>query len=290
MNSINSIRTLLDEEGLLMIPGAYNALTAKIIEDVGFKAVYMTGYGTAASSFGYPDIGLLTMTEMVQNATRITNAVSIPVISDADTGYGNPINVFRTVQEFERVGVSAIHIEDQKWPKRCGHMAGKKVIDSTEMVKKIKTAIDARKSEDFLIIARTDAIATQGFKEAIRRAIEYAEAGADILFLDAPRTKNQVKKIPQLIDEKPLLINLSPKTPNFSKQELEEMGYKIAIYPGVCLAATILSCMNGLEELKRREKPKELKDIIESFSKLNEFLGSKFYYELDKKYESMENE
>ncbi|TXT59770.1 MAG: 2,3-dimethylmalate lyase [Promethearchaeota archaeon] len=245
-----SLKDLLEDEGLLMVPGAYNALTAKLIEDAGFKAVYMTGYGTSAANFGFPDIGLLTMTEMVENVSRIANSVSIPVISDADTGYGNQINVFRTIQEFEKAGVSAIHIEDQTWPKRCGHMSGKSVIETNEMIKKIKTAIDSRKKDDFLIIARTDAIATHGFDEAIKRAKEYAKAGADILFLDAPRTKNQVKKIPKLIKEKPLLINLSPKTPNFSKKELEDMGYKIAIYPGVSLAATVLSCMEDLNELK----------------------------------------
>jgi 2-methylisocitrate lyase-like PEP mutase family enzyme len=272
-----NLRKLLENGTFIQAPGAYNALTAKIIEDQGFNAVYMTGYGTSAANFGLPDIGLLTMTEMVENAKRISESVNIPVIADADTGYGNPINITRTIAEYEKSGVDAIHIEDQTWPKRCGHMIGKTVIPSEEMVEKIKAAVDSRSSANFLIIARTDAIATHGFKEAINRGKNYRDAGADIIFIEAPRTMNQIKKIPKLIGNAPLLINLSPRTPRVSMEDLKDFGYSIAIYPGLCLAASILACIDDLEILKNEGKQRDFSDIIQSFSKLNDFLGLKDY-------------
>ncbi|MBD3229567.1 MAG: carboxyvinyl-carboxyphosphonate phosphorylmutase [Candidatus Lokiarchaeota archaeon] len=286
MNSKNNLKELIEEEVFIQAPGAYNALTGKIIEDQGFSAVYMTGYGTSAANFGLPDIGLLTMTEMVQNAKCIADAVNIPVIADADTGYGNPMNINRTVQEYERTGVDAIHIEDQTWPKRCGHMLGKKVISLEEMIEKIKAAVDARENSNFLIIARTDAIATHGFKEAIQRGKNYHQAGADIIFIEAPRTLNQIKKIPRLINDAPLLINLSPRTPRISKEDLKSFGYSIAIYPGLCLAASILACIEDLELLKKEGKQRDFSDIIQSFSQLNDFLGLKNYLDLEEKYSS----
>ena len=272
----------------IMAPGAYDALTAKIIEAEGFNAVYMTGFGTSAFIFGLPDRGLLTMTEMVENARRIVNATKVPLIADADTGYGTVVNVDRTIKEYEKAGVAAIHIEDQVWPKRCGHMLGKEVISEYEMVSKIKAAVDARRNPDFLIIARTDAIATHGFDHAIERANLYAEAGADIIFIEAPRTKNQVKNIPKLFNKKPLLINLSPRTPIISAAELKDMGYAIAIYPGICLAATILACREDVKLLKETGQPKEFKDVLQSFTELNEFLGVPYYNELEKKYDNPE--
>jgi len=286
MNSKNNLKELIEEEVFVQAPGAYNALTGKIIEDQGFNAVYMTGYGTSAANFGLPDIGLLTMTEMVQNAKCIADAVNIPVIADADTGYGNPINITRTIQEYEKTGVDAIHIEDQTWPKRCGHMLGKKVISPEEMIEKIKAAVDARENSNFLIIARTDAIATHGFKEAIQRGKNYHQAGADIIFIEAPRTLNQIKKIPKLINDAPLLINLSPRTPRISKEDLKASGYSIAIYPGLCLAASILACIEDLELLKKEGKQRDFADIIQSFSQLNDFLGLKNYLDLEEKYTS----
>jgi 2-methylisocitrate lyase-like PEP mutase family enzyme len=282
------INQMLEDEEFIQAPGAYNALTAKIIEDQGFNSVYMTGYGTSAANFGLPDIGLVTMTEMVENAKRIADAVDIPVIADADTGYGNPINITRTVKEYEHSGVDAIHIEDQAWPKRCGHMMGKTVIPAEEMVEKIKAAIDARSTPEFLIIARTDAIATHNFKEAINRAEKYRDAGADIIFVEAPRTLNQIKKIPRLIDDIPLLINLSPRTPRVSNRDLKEFGYSIAIYPGICLAASILACIEDLEQLKKEGTQRDFSDIIQSFSQLNDFLGLKRYLDLENKYISSE--
>jgi 2-methylisocitrate lyase-like PEP mutase family enzyme len=226
---------------------------------------------------------------MVQNASRIVNAVNVPLIADADTGYGTIINVDRTVKEYEKAGVAAIHIEDQVWPKRCGHMLGKEVIDENEMINKLKAAVDARKNPDFLIIARTDAIATHGFDHAIERANLYAEAGADIIFVEAPKTKNQMRKIPKLFNKKPLLINMSPRTPNLPVKELKEMGYAIAIFPGICLAATILACREDVRLLKETGSQREFKDVLQSFAELNEFLGVPYYNELEKKFDTSEN-
>jgi 2,3-dimethylmalate lyase len=275
---------MIKAKELILAPGVFDALTAKIAEAQGFDAVYMTGYGTSASMFGFPDIGLLTMTEMVGNAGRIADAVNIPLIADADTGYGNPINVVRTVREYEKAGAAAIHIEDQTWPKRCGHMAGKSVIPAIEMVGKIKAAVDTRKDEKFLIIARTDAIATDGFDQAIERGHMYAEAGADILFVEAPVDKEQLEKIPKLLAPSPILLNLAPRTPNLSRDEIKKIGFAIAIYPGVCLAAVIQACTDELKKVKETGKQREFGDVIQSFLELNNFLGADYYNALEQKY------
>jgi 2-methylisocitrate lyase-like PEP mutase family enzyme len=275
---------MIKAKQLVQAPGAFDALTAKLVESQGFDAVYMTGYGTSAGMFGFPDIGLLTMTEMVGNAGRIADAVNIPLIADADTGYGNPINVVRTVREYEKAGVAAMHIEDQTWPKRCGHMAGKSVIEAGDMVGKIKAAVDARKDSNFLIIARTDAIATHGFDHAIERGHMYAEAGADILFIEAPVDKDQLEKIPKLLSPTPILLNLAPRTPNLSRDEIIKMGFAIAIYPGVCLAAVISSCMEELKKIKETGKQRDFTDVFQAFIDLNNFLGADYYSDLEKKY------
>jgi 2-methylisocitrate lyase-like PEP mutase family enzyme len=268
----------------VLAPGVYDALMAKIAEVQGFDAAYMTGYGTAAGIFGLPDIGLVTLTEMVSNAGRIAEAVNIPLIADADTGYGNPVNVVRTVREYEKAGVAAIHIEDQTWPKRCGHMTGKSVIEADDMVGKIKAAVDARKDRNFLIIARTDAIATHGFEQAIERGHLYAGAGADILFIEAPVNMEQVRQIPILMYPCPTLLNLSPRTPNVNLDEIRSMGYAVAIYPGVCLAAVVSGCMQELKRLRETGKQRELADVIQSFLQLNSFLGADYYNNLEQKY------
>jgi len=281
-----NLKKVIENGEFVQAPGVYDALTARIAEANGFNAVYMTGYGTSASHFAYPDIGLLTMTEMVENACRIAAAVQIPLIADADTGYGNPINVVRTVREYEKAGAAAIHIEDQAWPKRCGHMAEKKVIDASEMIGKIKAAVDTRRDENFLIIARTDALATHGFEHAVERGQMYAEAGADILFIEAPVSREQVEKIPQLLTSKPLLLNLAPRTPNFSMQELKDMGYAIAIYPGVCLTGAITGCIEELRRLKETGKQRNFEDFFQSFIEMNNFLGLQSYTDLERKYKS----
>jgi 2-methylisocitrate lyase-like PEP mutase family enzyme len=278
------LKQMIADSEFIQAPGAYDALTARIVETHGFNAVYMTGYGTAASHFSYPDIGLLTMTEMLENASRIAAAVQIPLIADADTGYGNPINVVRTIREYEKAGVAAIQLEDQSWPKRCGHMAGKKVIDTSEMIGKIKAAVDARRNEDFLIVIRTDALATDGFDQAIERGHLFAEAGADILFIEAPVSREQVEKIPRLLTSKPLLLNLGPRTPNFSTDELKEMGYAIAIYPGICIAGAVTGCIEEIRRLKETGKQRNFEDWIQSFSEMNNFLGIQNYLDLEQKY------
>ncbi|MBI4187962.1 MAG: isocitrate lyase/PEP mutase family protein, partial [Chloroflexi bacterium] len=233
MRKTIKLRKLLKTPGIIVAPGAHNAFTAKIIEQTGgFPAVYMTGSGTAMSLLGEPDVGLLTMTEMVTQARNIANAVSLPVIADADTGYGNAINVVRTVREYERTGVAGIHIEDQVTPKKCGHFEGKQVISLAEMVGKIRAAVDAREDPDFVLIARTDARAVLGLDEAIGRAKAYVAAGADAIFVEAPQSLEELNIIARSIDA-PLMVNMDEgtKTPLLTVRELEEMGYKIVIFP-----------------------------------------------------------
>ncbi len=213
----------------ILAPGAYDALSARMIEQAGFPAVYMTGFGTSASLLGRPDVGLLTMSQMVDNARRIAQAVELPVIADADTGYGNPLNVIRTVQEYELAGVSAIHIEDQAMPKKCGHMENKQVVPTAEMTEKIHAAVEARRSNDFLIIARTDARAAEGLDSALRRARAYREAGADVLFIEAPQSEEEVTQIARAFPNVPLLFNWAEggKTPPMPLEQLKELGYRV---------------------------------------------------------------
>jgi|SRR3972149_314003 len=278
------LKRMIDKREFIQAPGVYDALGAKIVESNGFNAVYMTGFGTAASQFGYPDIGLLTLTEMVENATRIAAAVQIPLIADADTGYGNSINVVRTVREFERAGVDAIHIEDQVWPKKCGHMEGKRIIDSSEMVGKIKAAVDSRKDENFLIIIRTDALATHGFNEAIERGHIFSEAGADILFIEAPVNREQVERIPKVLTAKPLLLNMAPKTPDLSMNEIKDMGYSVVIYPGICLYGVINGYISEIKKLKDTGKQESFGQMIKDFNEINNFLGANHYNSLEHRY------
>ena len=284
MSQGSVLRKYISGPNLVMAPGAYDALTAKMIEAAGFQAVYMTGYGTSAGQFGLPDLGLLTLTEMAANAARIAEAVEVPLIADADTGYGNPINVVRTVRTYEKAGAAAIHLEDQVWPKRCGHMKGKQVIEARDMADKIKAAVDARHDPDFLIIARTDAIATHGFEAALERGALYAEAGADLLFVEAPVSPEQMADIPRRLPQKPHLVNMAPLTPNLPAAELAAMGFRLAIYPGVCLAAAVSACMAELDRLKETGRQKDLTEYVQSFLDLNRFLGADQYESLERKY------
>lgn len=267
-------KTLIDglnDDRLLVAPGCYDALGARLIEGAGFDAVYMTGYGTAAA-WGYPDRGLLSATEMRDNAARIADAVSIPLIADADTGYGDALNVARTVRSYEDAGVAAIQLEDQAWPKRCGHMEGKQVVSTEEMVLRVRAAVDARRNETCLIIARTDAIAVEGFEAAIERAHAYAEAGADILFVEAPVDRDQVAEIPRRFPGKKLLLNVAPKTPNLDVQEIEALGYALAIYPGVCFMPVWEACRRELEALRTTGLQPSLGTWTAQFREINAFL------------------
>lgn len=235
------LRELLRGPDPVLAPGAYDAMSALLVEQAGFPAVYMTGFGTTASLLGRPDIGLLTMTEMTDAARRIVSAVGVPVIADADNGYGNAINVIRTVHAYEAAGVAAIHLEDQPAPKRCGHMDGKKVIPAGTMAGKIEAAVEARRDPDFVIIARTDARAVEGFDAALERARRYRDAGADMLFLEALRTDAEIEAAAAAFPDTPLLFNWveGGKTPPTDLARLTELGYRLVIFPlSTLLAAT----------------------------------------------------
>lgn len=244
------LRQCLQAPGMIIAPGAYDAIGARLIEQAGFSACYMTGAGTSAAR-GFPDFGLLTMSEMVENAAVMARSVSIPLIADADTGYGNQLNVTRTVREYEARGVAAIHIEDQVAPKRCGHLDGKEVVSRAEFVSKIHAAVQARRTPDFVIIARTDARAMLGLEEAIWRANAALEAGADLAFVEAAQTIEEVAAVPRLVHG-PCLLNVVPggRTPIFDLREAEAMGYKLAILPGLMLKAAIQAGDEALAELK----------------------------------------
>jgi 2-methylisocitrate lyase-like PEP mutase family enzyme len=274
---------LIKSKDILVAPGAFDALSAKLVEAVGFDAVYMTGFGTAASIFGIPDIGLLTMTEMVENAKRISDAVTIPVIADADTGYGNHLNVVRTVEEYEKAGVAGIHIEDQVSPKKCGHMEKHKLISMEEMVVKVRAAVASKKDKDFVLIARTDAISAEGFDEAIRRGNKYLEAGADVIFVEAPTTIEQLEKIPKLI-KGPVMVNIAPKTPVLHFKKYEEMGYSIAIYPPISLTAAYAGIKEKLMGLKKDGITQAGAHGGVPFEELLDFLGLKKYRGLEEKF------
>ncbi|MGE0698843.1 MAG: oxaloacetate decarboxylase [Hyphomicrobiaceae bacterium] len=235
---------------MVVAPGAYDCITARLIEQAGYPAVYMTGAGTSAAH-GLPDYGLVTMSEMVENARKITGCISVPLLSDSDTGYGNELNAYRTVQEFERAGVQAIHIEDQVFPKKCGHLDDKELVSLEDYVAKIRAAAAARRSKDFMIIARTDARAVAGFDEAVRRANAAADAGADLIFLEAPQTLDEVAKVPQVV-KAPCLLNmvLKGKTPHVNLKDAERMGYRITILPGMLISSIIGLCDKMLAEVK----------------------------------------
>ncbi len=251
MNQASELRELLRRDAMVTAPGAYDCITARMIEQAGFSAVYMTGAGTAAA-LGYPDYGLVTMSEMVENAGRIAAAVKTPAIADADTGYGNELNVVRTVREYEQRGVAGIHIEDQGFPKKCGHLENKAIIPLEDYLAKIRAAVGAKCDRDFLIIARTDARAVLGFEEAIRRANASLDAGADMAFVEAPETLEEVAAVPRLVHG-PCLLNMvwRGKTPDVGLDEAQAMGYKLAILPVLLFNAVVGVCDQMLGELKR---------------------------------------
>ena len=226
------LREALAAETLLMAPGCFDCLSAKLVAKAGFSAAYITGSGVSMSTIGAPDMGVISFSEVIDRARRIADCVDIPLICDADTGYGGPINVIRTVQEFERAGLSAIQIEDQVWPKKCGHEPGRKLVSIAEMVGRIKAAVDARVDEDFVVVARTDARSSHGMDEAIERAARYQEAGADVLFVESPETKEEMAEINRQL-KAPTLANMveGGRTPLANATELQSLGYSLAIYP-----------------------------------------------------------
>jgi 2-methylisocitrate lyase-like PEP mutase family enzyme len=249
-----SFRSLLAGPGMIVAPGAYDGITARLVEQAGFPLVYMTGAGTAAAR-GFPDYGLVTMSEMVDNAAVIARSVSVPVLADADTGYGNELNVTRTVREFEARGVAGIHLEDQVSPKRCGHLAGKDVVPADRFVSLIRAAVQARRSADFVIVARTDAVATLGFAAGVERANAALQAGADVAFVEALESMEQVAAVPKEVAG-PCLLNVLPtgKTPVTDLNQAEDLGYKIAICPGLLLGAVVMvgdAVLNSLAETRQ---------------------------------------
>jgi 2-methylisocitrate lyase-like PEP mutase family enzyme len=254
MTKASELRQLLRQDGILTAPGAYDCITARMIEHAGFGAVYMTGAGTAAA-LGYPDYGLVTMSEMVENAGRMAAAVSVPIIADADTGYGNELNVTRAVREYEQRGVAGIHIEDQGFPKKCGHLENKTIIPLEDYLAKIRAAVSAKRERDFLIIARSDARAVLGFEEAIRRAKASLDAGADMAFVEAPESLEEVAAIPRLVHG-PCLLNMvwRGKTPDVTIDDAQAMGYKVAILPVLLFNAVVGVCDKMLDELKEMRR------------------------------------
>jgi carboxyvinyl-carboxyphosphonate phosphorylmutase len=253
MRKTARFRELLRRQELLILPGAFSPFVARQIEAAGFEAAYLTGFGTAADVLGRPDLGLLTLPEMVAHARNAASAITIPLVSDADTGYGNALNVRRTVEDFEQAGVAAIHIEDQVWPKRCGHMEGKQVIPRDEMAAKVRAAVRARQDPDFTIIVRTDARAVHGLDEALERGKAYRDAGADVLFVEAPQSAAELERIAGAFPDIPLLVNLAAggKTPILSPQDLQKMGYRIALFPVDTLLAAAKAIADVLAHLRR---------------------------------------
>ncbi len=282
------LRELLGSGETIVAPGAFDPLAARCVEEAGFDAVYMTGFGTAAALLGLPDVGLVTMTEMADNAARIAACVDIPVIADADTGYGNPVSVIRTVGAYEAAGVAGLHLEDQVAPKKCGHLDGKLVISADEMVQKIRAAVDARVSENFVIIARTDAVAVEGLDRAIERARLYREAGADVLFVEAVRTDAEAETVARAFPDVPLLFNWAEggKTPPIGLDRLKELGYRIVIFPiGTLLAAT--SAMRAiLREIAVAGTPAAALPGLPSFAEFVDFIGLPEVHAAEQRYTS----
>jgi 2-methylisocitrate lyase-like PEP mutase family enzyme len=268
MTQAARFRELMRRNGMVVAPGAYDCITARLIERAGFDAVYMTGAGTAAT-LGYPDFGLVTMSEMVGNAARIAAAVKLPVIADADTGYGNELNVVRTVREYEAAGAAGIHIEDQGFPKKCGHLEDKEIVPREDWLAKIRAAAQSRRSLDFTLIARTDARAVAGLDEAIARANAAIEAGADMAFVEAPQTIEEVAAVPRRV-KGPCLLNVvrGGKTPDLDLREAEQMGYKLAIVPGLLIKNVVGICEQMLSQLaatRRHPAPVREMTVRETF-------------------------
>jgi 2,3-dimethylmalate lyase len=281
-----TLRERMETGEMVLAPGCYDALGARLIEEAGFSALYMTGFGSSASRLGRPDIGLISLPEMVDNARRISQAVAIPVIADADTGYGNSINVIRTVREYEAAGVSAIHIEDQVMPKKCGHMEGKQVVPAAEMAAKVSAAVAARRSPEFLIIARTDARAAEGLDAALERAHLYRDAGADALFVEAPQSIDEIETVARSFPDVPLLFNYAEggKTPAVSHQRLRELGFKLIIFPLTLLLSATAAMRSALARIKADGTPIDLLSSLPAFEEFLDFIGMGEIRELERRF------
>ena len=285
INNGQVLRAKLAERRGLLVPGAANALAARIIEDLGFEAVYLSGAGLTNTLWGLPDLGFVSLSEIAQHTTTIREAVSIPVLVDAETGFGNALNVRHCVRVLERAGANAIQLEDQTMPKKCGHFSDKSVIASLEMTGKIKAAVDARESEDFLIIARTDALAVEGFDAAIERAQQYIEAGADVTFVEAPQSADQIRAIPQRLSV-PQVINVvvGGKTPVLAQKELAEMGFGLVLYANIALQGAIAGMQTALQQLKTSGRMDETNGVVASFAERQRLVRKPLFDDLGDKY------
>jgi 2,3-dimethylmalate lyase len=288
-NNKRSLRERIeDKKNILVLPGVYDALTAKIAERVGFDAMFQTGYGSAASLLGMPDYGFLNAGETIDNATRIIRSVNSPVIVDIDTGYGNPLTVWKLVRDLESIGAAGVFIEDQLWPKRCGHMQGKDVIEMEEYISKLRAALEARKSKDFIIVARTDSRAPLGLDESIRRGKAYREMGADVIFIEAPRSIAELRRIADEIDA-PLVANMIEDgvTPNLNAKRLLDLGYRIVVFPLSGLYAATYAVDEVFTELRKNGSTTRLKKIMTTFDNFNRLVNLQMYQALEKKYKTV---
>jgi 2-methylisocitrate lyase-like PEP mutase family enzyme len=279
------LRAKLEERRGLLVPGAANALAARIIEDLGFEAVYVSGAGVTNSLWGMPDLGFLSLPEIAQHTAAIREAVKIPVLVDADTGFGNALNVRHTVRVLERAGADAIQLEDQTMPKKCGHFDNKTVISTEEMIGKVKAAVEARTSPDTLIIARSDALAVEGFEATIERVQRYIEAGADLTFVEAPENGDEIRKIPQRLSV-PQVVNIvvGGKTPVFGQEELGKMRYGLVLYANVALQGAIAGMQSALKQLKTSGRVDEVSAMVASFAERQRLVKKPFFDELERKY------
>ena len=282
---MKKLSSMIKSKKPLVIPGVYDAIGAKIAENVGFDAMFQTGYGTSATLFGMPDYGFIGATETVDNARRISNAISVPLIVDSDTGYGNALSVWKLVKELEAAGAAGIFLEDQKWPKRCGHMQGKDVISQEEYTEKLGAAIDARENKDFIIVARTDSRATEGLDKAIERGLQNKKTGADAVFIEAPKSLDEMKRIGKEI-KAPLVANMieGGATPINSAETLSKIGFNIILYPLSVLFANTFATMNILQELKNTGTTSKYKQKVVNFDQFNNLVELDKFKKMETKY------
>lgn len=284
------LRQSLAAEGAVMAPGVVDAMYARLVAEAGFSAMYMSGAGTSATRLGYPDVGLLTMHEMIDNATRIADSSDVPLIADADNGFGGPLNVRRAIQLYERGGVAAVHLEDQVLPKRCGHLVGKQVISAQDMVAKIRAAVDARTDENFVVIARTDVLALEGRNSALDRGEMYREAGADVIFIESPGS-DDLPHIAPRFPGVPLLYNMatSGKTPFLTRKEIEALGFKLIIYPNWLLLSACEAVRQSLEVMKAQESIAAIAPQVMNFRQFFDTVRMKEVQELEARYGTSED-
>jgi 2-methylisocitrate lyase-like PEP mutase family enzyme len=289
MNPRQTLKARLRRNKLLVAPGCFDGLSARLVQEAGFEAAYLSG-GAVARSMGIPDIGLVTMSESIDRAVQAVSAINIPIIADADTGYGNAVNLVRSVREFERAGVAAIHIEDQITPKRCGHLDGKEVISLSEMAKKLEAALATRTDPDFCIIARTDARGVNGFDDAVKRANAFAKLGVDAIFFEAPQSEDELAEIPRRVPNIPLLVNVfkGGKTPMLPMERLEQMGYRIAIYPSETQRAAIHAMRTALSTLKREGTTESIDAVLTTFKDRDKVVGLDDWNKIEREFMAVE--